>query len=138
MFDVNDKVVLVDDKWPEIALRLYKSLPVKGPAYVVRAIRFGADLEKLVMDRREEGEPSVLLIGIVNPGNHRGIEHGFAMRRFRKLDQLSHSETATDQRPVRETKPVEATTISSAQPTTTEDWEGGESNYGQEVKEGRL
>jgi hypothetical protein len=106
MFDVNDKVVLVDDKWPRAVLYLYQNLPIKGPTYVVRAIRFGADLERLTMDMREEGEPSVLLVGITNP-SHKGKENGFAMRRFRKLDELTQTETKTDQKPTREVKPLE-------------------------------
>ena len=41
MFSVGQKVVLVDDKWPESVKQLYLQLPVVDTVYVVRAVRVG-------------------------------------------------------------------------------------------------
>jgi len=41
-------------------------------------------------------EPSLLLIGIINPTNKLGVEAGFAAHRFRALDELK-TETVKDE-----------------------------------------
>jgi hypothetical protein len=88
MFSVGQKVVLVDDKWPETVKQLYLQLPVLDTVYVVRAVRVGVKADELIMDMRRVLEPSLLLIGIVNPTNKLGVEAGFAAHRFRSLDEL--------------------------------------------------
>ena len=88
MFSVGQKVVLVDDKWPDTVKQLYLQLPVLDTVYVVRAVRVGVKADELIMDMRRVLEPSLLLIGIVNPANNLGVEAGFAARRFRALDEL--------------------------------------------------
>ena len=88
MFSVGQKVVLVDDKWPETVKQLYLQLPVLDTVYVVRAVRVGVKADELIMDMRRVLEPSLLLIGIVNPVNKLGVEAGFAAHRFRALDEL--------------------------------------------------
>ena len=88
MFKVGQKVVLVDDKWPETVKQLYLQLPVLDTVYVVRAVRVGVKADELIMDMRRVLEPSLLLIGIVNPTNKLGVEAGFAAHRFRSLDEL--------------------------------------------------
>ena len=67
MFSVGQKVVLVDDKWPETVKQLYLQLPVLDTVYVVRAVRVGVKADELIMDMRRVLEPSLLLIGIINP-----------------------------------------------------------------------
>jgi hypothetical protein len=88
MFKVGQKVVLVDDKWPETVKQLYLQLPVLDTVYVVRAVRVGVKADELIMDMRRVLEPSLLLIGIINPTNKLGVEAGFAAHRFRSLDEL--------------------------------------------------
>ena len=96
MFSVGQKVVLVDDKWPETVKQLYLQLPVLDTVYVVRAVRVGVKADELIMDMRRVLEPSLLLIGIINPTNKLGVEAGFAAHRFRSLDELK-TETAKEE-----------------------------------------
>ena len=91
MFDVGQKVVLVDDAWPETVKQLYLALPVKDGVYVVRAVRVGVKADELLMDMRRVLEPSLLLVGLYNPANRLGGEAGFAASRFRALDELKQS-----------------------------------------------
>jgi len=88
MFNVGQKVVLVDDKWPETVKQLYLQLPVLNTVYVVRAVRVGVKADELIMDLRRVLESSLLLVGIYNPTNNVGVEAGFAASRFRALDEL--------------------------------------------------
>lgn len=88
MFSVGQKVVLVDDKWPESVKQLYLQLPVRDTVYVVRSVRVGVRADELIMDMRRVLEQSILLVGIHNPANKLGVEAGFAAHRFRTLDEL--------------------------------------------------
>ena len=88
MFSVGQKVVLVDDNWPDTVKQLYLSLPVKDSIYVVRATRVGVRADELIMDMRRVLEQSLLLVGIVNPCNNLGVEAGFAASRFRSLTEM--------------------------------------------------
>ena len=91
MFNVGQKVVLVDDKWPETVKQLYLQLPVVETIYVVRAVRVGVRADELIMDMRRVLESSLLLVSIYNPTNKLGVEAGFAASRFRALDELKTS-----------------------------------------------
>ncbi|MEY4917335.1 MAG: hypothetical protein RL616_1248 [Verrucomicrobiota bacterium] len=91
MFNIGQKVVLVDDKWPESVKQLYLQLPVVETVYVVRAVRVGVRADELIMDMRRVLEQSVLLTGIYNPTNKLGVEAGFAASRFRSLEELKTS-----------------------------------------------
>ncbi len=91
MFSVGQKVVLVDDKWPETVKQLYLQLPVLETVYVVRAVRVGVRADELIMDHRRVLEQSILLVSIYNPTNNIGVEAGFAASRFRALDELKKS-----------------------------------------------
>jgi hypothetical protein len=93
MFKVGQKVVLVDDKWPESVKQLYLQLPVLDTVYVVRAVRVGVRADELIMDMRRVLEQSILLTGIYNPTNKLGVEAGFAASRFRSLDELKDQAT---------------------------------------------
>lgn len=88
MFKVGQKVVLVDDQWPESVRELYLQLPELNNVYVVRATRVGVKVDELVMDMRRVLEQSLLLVGIYNPANKLGVEAGFAASRFRALDEM--------------------------------------------------
>jgi len=86
-----DKVVLVDDNWPPNMEASYDHWPKKGPAYVVRDVFVGTNMDALTMDMRREDCLAITLIGVVNPkppyvGAH---ERGFAARRFRKIEEKS-------------------------------------------------
>jgi hypothetical protein len=94
MFSVGQKVVLVDDKWPETVKQLYLALPVLNAVYVVRAVRVGVRADELIMDHRRVLESSLLLVGLFNPTNNLGVEAGFAASRFRALDELKQSAVA--------------------------------------------
>lgn len=87
-FSVNDKVVCVDDKFPESVRQIYLELPVKDRTYSVRGTRIGVKADELIMDHRRVLHQSLLLVGIHNPCNKLGVEAGFAAERFRKLDEL--------------------------------------------------
>lgn len=93
MFNVGQKVVLVDDKWPESVRQLYLQLPVVETIYVVRAVRVGVRADELIMDMRRVLESSLLLVSIYNPTNKLGVEAGFAASRFRALDELKTQST---------------------------------------------
>ena len=91
MFNVGQKVVLVDDQWPETVRQLYLQLPVVETIYVVRAVRVGVRADELIMDMRRVLESSLLVVSIYNPTNKLGVEAGFAASRFRALDELKTS-----------------------------------------------
>ena len=93
MFNVGQKVVLVDDKRPETVKQLYLQLPLLDNVYVVRAVRVGVKADELIMDMRRVLEPSLLLVGLYNPANNLGVEAGFAAHRFRSLDELKKEKT---------------------------------------------
>ena len=76
MFNVGQKVVLVDDQWPETVKQLYLQLPLLDNVYVVRAVRVGVKADELIMDMRRVLEPSLLLVGLYNPANNLGVEAG--------------------------------------------------------------
>ena len=88
-YGIGDKVVCVDDKFPQDISKLYTALPVKGVTYVVRDLRLGINLTM-------EGDVSVLLIGLVNPkaDSVAGLERGFRADRFRPLDELRDEQKA--------------------------------------------
>ena len=94
MFEVGQKVVLVDDRWPATVKEIYLALPVKDSVYVVRAVRLGVRADELIMDMRRVLEQSILLVGIYNPTNKIGVEAGFAACRFRALEELKIEATA--------------------------------------------
>jgi hypothetical protein len=97
MFSVGQKVVLVDDNWPDAVKQLYLQLPVLDTVYVVRAVRVGVKVDELLMDMRRVLEPSLLLIGILNQANNLGVEAGFAAHRFRALDELKKETTVEEE-----------------------------------------
>ena len=98
MFKVGQKVVLVDDKWPETVKQIYLQLPVLDTVYVVRAVRVGVRADELIMDMRRVLEQSILLVSIYNPTNKLGVEAGFAASRFRTLDEIKSSATESEEK----------------------------------------
>ena len=101
-FNIGDKVVCVDDKFPPDISKLYDALPVKDTTYVVRDIRLGINLTL-------EGDVSVLLIGLVNPkaDSKASLERGFRADRFRPLEELQNENSATVEKEKEELQPLE-------------------------------
>jgi hypothetical protein len=101
-FNIGDKVVCVDDKFPPDISKLYDALPVKDTTYVVRDIRLGINLTL-------EGDVSVLLIGLVNPkaDSKANLERGFRADRFRPLEELQNESRATVEKEKEELHPLE-------------------------------
>jgi hypothetical protein len=80
MFDINAKVVCIDDRFPPGINDIFNALPAKGSIYTVRDI-VPAQTFKLAPTC------GVLLAELVNRPNRHGIEPGFAPERFRELDE---------------------------------------------------
>jgi len=88
MFDIGQKVVCVDDKFPDWVKERFKDFPVEGKVYVVRDIIPGSNYGK--------GETcAVLLVGLTGDINKHGIENGFAVRRFVPLDEYKQKQAAS-------------------------------------------
>lgn len=75
------KVVCVDDKFPEGIERLYDALPKAGVTYIVRDVTLGINWKS------EHGEVAITLVGLVNPKSdkHPHPERAFNAERFRPL-----------------------------------------------------
>ena len=95
-----DHVVCINDTFPAVVSKLYKTLPKKDSHYVVRDVRMGIRLDC------KTGDASVLLVGIVNPCADSKARHerGFSIDRFRKLDELKTETTKEVSVPVRRQK----------------------------------
>jgi hypothetical protein len=87
MFTNGQKVVCIDDKFPEWVKQLYTALPKEGQVYVVRGSTVGVSYTP---HGRQEGEIAIYLIGIKNPTSNQPPfrERGFNAERFRPLDEL--------------------------------------------------
>ncbi len=90
---VGQKVVCVDDRFPNPLAKYYTNLPVKGTTYTVRAVYLG----RAIMHGKagaSDGEIGILLVELKNPPDPRnkyGQELGFNSIRFRPLDELKDS-----------------------------------------------
>ena len=90
MFLPGQKVVCVDDIFPEAIKKFYWKLPVKGVTYTVRDLIPGID------PSGEPGEMCVYLVELINPCSDKPPypERGFKAERFRPLE----TDTETDER----------------------------------------
>jgi len=77
MFDINSKVICVDDRFPPGINDIFNALPSKGAIYTVRDI-------VPAQDWKLKGTCAVMLHELVNRPNRHGIEPGFATNRFRE------------------------------------------------------
>lgn len=95
MIGVGDKVVLVDDHWPESVKHLFSQFPIKGPQYVVRDAFPGIDADVLLMDKHRKTATCLLLIGVHNPAGTKvgAKERGFNANRFRKIEHRTAKES---------------------------------------------
>jgi hypothetical protein len=78
MFDLNTKVVCVDDRFPSGINDIFNALPHVGAIYTVRDI-------VPAQDWKLRGTCAVMLVELVNRPNMHGIEPGFQCGRFREL-----------------------------------------------------
>ena len=86
MFVNGQKVVCINDQFPEWIKKLYSALPTEGVTYVVRGSTVGVAYGD---DGRVEGEICVYLVGLVNPTSNKPPfrERGFNAERFRPLEE---------------------------------------------------
>lgn len=108
-FHVGQKVVVVDDRFTEAQRAVLTCLLTKGDVHVVREVSDGHSADALLMDRRHEKAQIVYLLGIFNPApaDTRWHETGYSAERFRSLDELKTSISAS----LNQSTPVRVTTV---------------------------
>jgi len=82
------KVVCINDSFPDLIRALYKQLPVKGVTYTIREVFLGR--EKVVKGG-DSATVGLLLVELTNPPDpfHKGEQElGFSSERFAPLDEL--------------------------------------------------
>ena len=91
MFDINAKVVCIDDRFPAGINDIFNALPRKGSLYTVRDI-------VPAQDWKLRGTCAVLLRELENRPNQHGIEPGFQCGRFREptADELENVATESE------------------------------------------
>lgn len=84
MFQPGQKVVCVNDDFPEWVRKLYAALPVKDSVYCIRGIAPGVALDLKTED------VAVYLVGVQNPNSGKAPfrEMGFKPERFAPLQEL--------------------------------------------------
>lgn len=87
MFEPGQKVVCIDDRFPEGIRDIFNALPVKGRHYTVRDLVPGINWGLAQ-------EPAVYLAELVNLPNSHGTEPGFACWRFREIEEIEELEHA--------------------------------------------
>jgi hypothetical protein len=90
------KVVCINDTFPQIILALYKQLPVKGKVYTVREVFLGR--EKIVRGG-DTATVGLLLEELKNPPDpfHQGQQElGFSSERFAPLEELPDEEAEAE------------------------------------------
>lgn len=91
------KVVCINDTFPQIILALYKQLPVKGKVYTVREVFLGR--EKIVRGG-DTATVGLLLEELKNPPDpfHQGQQElGFSSERFAPLEEIPEEEAAAEE-----------------------------------------
>jgi hypothetical protein len=87
------KVICINDTFPEFVRAIYKQLPVKGKIYTVREVFLGR--EKIVKGG-DTATVGLLLEELHNPPDpfHQGQQElGFSSERFAPLDELPAEES---------------------------------------------
>lgn len=87
MFEPGQKVVCIDDRFPDGIRDIFNALPVKGRQYTVRDLVPGINWQL-------GEEPAVYLRELVNLPNSHGTEPGFACWRFRELEEIEAEQLA--------------------------------------------
>jgi hypothetical protein len=94
------KVVCINDAFPEFVRALYRQLPVKGITYTIREVFLGR--EKVVKGG-DSATVGLLLEELVNPPDpfHAGQQElGFSSERFAPLEELPEEEAEAENREV--------------------------------------
>ena len=88
MFDINAKVICIDDRFPPGVNDIFNALPRKGSIYTVRDI-------VPAQDWKLKGTCAIYLRELENRPNRHGIEPGFATHRFREptAEEISNVNT---------------------------------------------
>jgi hypothetical protein len=90
------KVVCINDTFPDIIRAIYKQLPVKGVTYTIREVFLGR--EKVVRGG-DSATVGLLLNELTNPPDpfHKGEQElGFSSERFAPLEELPAEEIAEE------------------------------------------
>ena len=95
MFLLGQKVVCVNDVFPDAIKKFYWKLPVKGVTYTIRDLVPGID------PVGEAGEMCVYLVELINPCSDKPPypERGFKAEPLRPLETDTESEWETDDVP---------------------------------------
>jgi hypothetical protein len=86
------RVVCIDDTFPEMVRAIYRQLPVKGRTYTIREVYLGR--EKIVKGG-DSATVGLLLVELLNPPDpfHAGREElGFSSERFAPLEEVPAEE----------------------------------------------
>jgi hypothetical protein len=89
MFEINAKVLCIDDRFPVGINDIFNALPRKGSIYTVRDI-------VPAQDWKMRGTCAVLLRELENRPNRHGIEPGFQCGRFREPTAEELENVATE------------------------------------------
>lgn len=89
MFDINQKLVCINDSFPSGINDIFNALPRKGYLYTVRDI-------VPAQDWKLRGTCAVLLRELENRPNQHGIEPGFQCGRFREPTSEELENVATE------------------------------------------
>ncbi len=88
MFEPGQRVVCVDDSFPDGIRDIFNALPVKGRTYTVRDIVPGWNFKL-------NEEPAIYIEELVNLPNEHNIEPGFACHRFADQEEVEETIYAT-------------------------------------------
>ncbi len=86
------RVVCINDTFPEMVRAIYRQLPVKGRTYTIREVYLGR--EKIVKGG-DSATVGLLLVELLNPPDpfHAGREElGFSSERFAPLEEVPAEE----------------------------------------------
>lgn len=92
MFDIGEHIVCINDKFPP--LDNYINFPVKDNQYVVRDVVPAHDYN----GGKAADTCAILLVGVVNPLNSKGVENGFGAWRFRRLEDLKEENSIREEK----------------------------------------
>lgn len=86
MFEINQKIVCINDDFPVEVYERLDHTPIEGSTYTVRDI-------VPAMNLKGGEDCAVLLNEIRNPMNQLGVESGFGAWRFRPLEEITNKKT---------------------------------------------
>lgn len=107
MFITGDRVVLVDDKWPNF-IALYDFIPIKNRVYTVREVRMGQTTAIKSKNKNPEDDCEVAITleegkNGPDPLCKSGlIELAFRADRFRKVDEVKQERKLSIAKPIKQ------------------------------------